>query len=143
MTRLFKEHLRASTLGLAGRGTISKGVAMLKLKRIYDGAEPSDGYRVLVDRIWPRGMSKQKAGVDLWLKDIAPSDALRKWFAHDPERWMEFQRRYRYELRKQKALTNEVKELEKKHRTVTLIYSARDERHNQAVALRSYLKKRG
>ena len=116
---------------------------MLKLKRIYDGAEPLDGYRILVDRIWPRGMSKQKAGVDLWLKEIAPSDALRKWFAHDPERWMEFQRRYRGELRKQKALTDEVKELEKKHRTVTLIYSARDERHNQAVALRAYLKKRG
>ena len=116
---------------------------MLKLKRIYDGAEPLDGYRILVDRIWPRGMSKQKAGVDLWLKEIAPSDALRKWFAHDPERWMEFQRRYRGELRKQKALTDGVKELEKKHRTVTLIYSARDERHNQAVALRAYLKKRG
>ena len=143
MTRLFKEHLPADTPDLAGRGTIPKGVAMLKLKRIYDGAEPSDGYRILVDRIWPRGMSKQKAGVDLWLKEIAPSDALRKWFAHDPERWMEFQRRYRGELRKQKALTDGVKELEKKHRTVTLIYSARDERHNQAVALRAYLKKRG
>jgi uncharacterized protein YeaO (DUF488 family) len=116
---------------------------MLKLKRIYDAAEPSDGYRILVDRIWPRGMSKQKAGVDLWLKEIAPSNALRKWFAHDPERWMEFQRRYRDELRKQTALTKEVKHLEKKHRTITLVYSARDEQHNQAVALRSYLKKRG
>ena len=112
---------------------------MLKLKRIYAGTSRSDGYRILVDRIWPRGMSKQKAGVDLWLKEIAPSDALRKWFGHDPERWTEFQRRYRAELRKLTALTKEVKQLEKKHRTITLVYSARDEQHNQAVALLSYL----
>ncbi|MBZ5641341.1 MAG: DUF488 domain-containing protein [Acidobacteriia bacterium] len=115
---------------------------MFKLKRIYDPPKPSDGYRILVDRIWPRGMSKQKAQVDLWLKEIAPSGALRKWFAHDPERWTEFQKRYRHELQTQSALTNEIKLLEKKHRTITLIYSARDERHNQAVALLSYLKRR-
>ena len=74
---------------------------MFKLKRIYDASEASDGYRVLVDRIWPRGVSKEKARIDLWMKEIAPSDALRKWFGHDPERWEEFQKRYREELQKQ------------------------------------------
>ncbi len=116
---------------------------MLKLKRVYDGAEPSDGYRILVDRLWPRGMSKQKASVDLWLKEIAPSDGLRKWFAHDPDRWTEFQKRYRTELRKQTELTKEIKQLERKHHSITLVYSARDEEHNQAVALRAYLLWRG
>jgi uncharacterized protein YeaO (DUF488 family) len=69
---------------------------MFKLKRIYEPYDPSDGYRILVDRIWPRGISKEKARIDLWMKNIAPSDALRKWFGHDPERWKEFQRRYAY-----------------------------------------------
>ena len=108
---------------------------VFKLKRIYDVAEPSDGYRVLVDRIWPRGVSKEKAGIDLWMKEVAPSDQLRKWFAHDAKRWIEFQKRYRDELRAKAALTEQLRELEKRHRTVTLIYSARDDRHNQAVAL--------
>src|SRR5580658_1119787 len=112
---------------------------MLKIKRIYEPPEKNDGFRVLVDRLWPRGVSKDRAHLDLWLKEIAPSDALRKWFGHDPERWTEFQRRYRAELRKLTALTKEVKQLEKKHRTITLVYSARDEQHNQAVALLSYL----
>ncbi len=113
---------------------------MLKLKRIYDVAEPSDGYRVLVDRIWPRGVSKEKAGIDQWMKEIAPSDQLRKWFAHDAKRWIEFQRRYREELRAKAALTEQLRELEKTHRTVTLIYSARDDRHNQAVVLGAFLQ---
>jgi uncharacterized protein YeaO (DUF488 family) len=116
---------------------------MLKLKRIYDGAEPQDGYRVLVDRLWPRGMSKEKAKVDLWMKEIAPSDGLRKWFGHDPERWMEFQARYRKELQKKDELIKEISQLKKKYRTVTLLYSARDELHNQAVALLAILKNRG
>ena len=108
---------------------------MLKLKRIYVPAEPTDGYRVLVDRIWPRGVSKEKAGIDLWMKEIAPSDQLRKWFAHDTKRWIEFQRRYREELRAKAALTEQLRELEKTHRTVTLIYSARDDQYDQAVVL--------
>ena len=116
---------------------------MLKLKRIYDAAESSDGYRVLVDRIWPRGMSKHKAKVDLWMKEIAPSDALRKWFGHDPERWVGFQSRYHKELWKKIGLTTEIGQLEKKYRTITLVFSARDERYNQAVALRSFLKRGG
>lgn len=114
---------------------------MLKLKRIYDVAEPSDGYRVLVDRIWPRGVSKEKAGIDLWMKEIAPSDQLRKWFAHDAKRWTEFQRRYREELRAKAALTEQLRDLKKTHRTVTLIYSARDDRHNQAVVLCAVLQR--
>jgi uncharacterized protein YeaO (DUF488 family) len=116
---------------------------MLKLKRIYEASEASDGYRVLVDRIWPRGVSKEKARIDLWMKEIAPSDALRKWFGHDPERWEEFQRRYREELQKEIGLTNHLKQLEKQHGTLTLVFSARDEHHNQAVALRAFLERRG
>jgi uncharacterized protein YeaO (DUF488 family) len=88
---------------------------MFKLKRIYDACERSDGYRVLVDRIWPRGVSKDEAHIDLWMKEIAPSDAVRKWFGHDPDRWQEFQPRYREELRKESALTKQLQELEKTH----------------------------
>jgi len=115
---------------------------MLKLKRTYDPADSQDGYRVLVDRLWPRGLSKEKAKVDLWMKEIAPSDALRKWFGHDPERWMEFQARYRKELQKKSELIKEIRQLDGKYPTVTLLYSAKDELHNQAVALLAFLKKR-
>ncbi|MGH9734421.1 MAG: DUF488 domain-containing protein [Candidatus Acidiferrales bacterium] len=114
---------------------------MFKVKRIYEAATPEDGYRVLVDRIWPRGMSKEKAHVDLWMKEIGPSDRVRKWFGHDPNRWAEFQKRYRGELKKNSELVGELRAFEKKHGTVTLVYSARDDQHNQAVALREFLKK--
>jgi len=114
---------------------------MFKVKRVYDAAKPDDGYRVLVDRIWPRGMSKEKARVDLWMKEIGPSDRLRKWFGHDPKRWAEFQKRYRVELKEKSELAGELREFEKKHGTVTLVYSAHDEQHNQAVALREFLQK--
>src|SRR5690606_35461795 len=94
--------------------------------------------RVLVDRLWPRGLSKDAAKVDLWLKEIAPSDALRKWFAHDPEKWQEFQKRYVAELQQNDAALDAVRaELRKRH--VTLLYAAEDEAHNNAVVLRSYL----
>ena len=116
---------------------------MYKLKRIYEASEASDGYRILVDRIWPRGVSKDEAHIDLWMKEIGPSDALRKWFGHDPERWQEFQRRYREELRKESALTKQLQELEKTHGTLTLVFSARNERHNQAVALGTFLERPG
>ena len=116
---------------------------MFKLKRIYDASERSDGYRVLVDRIWPRGVSKEKVRIDLWMKEIVPSDSLRKWFAHDPERWQEFQKRYREELGKESALTKQLQELEKTHGTLTLVFAARDERHNQAVALWTFLERPG
>jgi uncharacterized protein YeaO (DUF488 family) len=118
------------------------GATVFRLKRIYAPARSADGYRVLVDRVWPRGVSKEKAHLDLWMKEIAPSDPLRKWFGHDPERWAVFQKRYRLELRKKTELTRQLKNLEKQHGTVTLVYSAHDERHNQAVALCTLLQKR-
>ena len=115
---------------------------MLKLRRIYLPPMPSDGYRVLVDRLWPRGLSKSKAHVNVWMKDIGPSDALRKWFGHDPKRWTAFRARYWRELRQKAELVGQLKELLKEHPLVTLLYSARDEQHNQAVALRAFLQRR-
>ena len=116
---------------------------MLKLKRIYEAPRPADGYRILVDRVWPRGISKQRAEIGLWLKEIGPSTVLRKWFGHDPARWPEFQKRYRQELRDKSELTARIQQLEKEHRVVTLVFSARDDKHNQAVVLRAVLAKRG
>jgi uncharacterized protein YeaO (DUF488 family) len=115
---------------------------MLKLKRVYEPAEPGDGFRILVDRIWPRGISKQRARIDFWMKEIAPSTQLRKWFGHDPQHWTEFKKRYREELSKNKDLIKEMRSLEKEHGTVTLVYSAHDEEHNQAVALKTFLAQR-
>jgi uncharacterized protein YeaO (DUF488 family) len=110
----------------------------LRLKRAYEPAEPADGVRILVDRLWPRGVSKAKAALDDWIKEIAPSTELRKWFGHDPARWTEFERRYRAELLEQSAALNRVRDLARKH-VVTLVYSAHDEQHNDAVVLQSVL----
>lgn len=110
----------------------------VKLKRVYDLPEKADGTRILVDRIWPRGLTKKKAAADLWLKEIGPSNELRKWFAHDPKKWKEFRRRYRAELREHKDELSQIKNLTKKG-TVTLIYGARDTEHNQAVVLQELL----
>ena len=112
----------------------------IAVKRIYEPAAKSDGFRVLVDRLWPRGIPKTKAKIDLWLPEIGPSPALRRWFNHDPARWTEFHRRYQAELKKNKELVTELKTQAKKG-TVTLLYSAKDEQHNQAVALRDFLVK--
>ena len=112
---------------------------MLKVKRIYEAPAPSDGCRVLVDRVWPRGVSKQRAAIALWLKEIAPSAGLRKWFGHEPERWPQFQKRYRQELRDKTNLARQIRQLEKENGAVTLLFSARDEERNQAVALRDFL----
>jgi uncharacterized protein YeaO (DUF488 family) len=114
--------------------------AMVKVKRIYEAVEKADGFRVLVDRVWPRGVSKERAHLDLWLKDVAPSDALRKWFGHDPKRWAEFAAKYRKELRDKNGIVGQLKKLEAEHGTVTLLYSAHDQEHNQAVALQEFLK---
>lgn len=111
----------------------------LRIKRVYEPREKADGTRVLVDRLWPRGLTKAKAGVDLWMKEIAPSAELRKWFGHDPERWAEFRMLYRAELKKngeQVALLK--REIEQG--AVTLVYGARDEVHNGAVVLSEYLR---
>ena len=110
----------------------------LRLKRAYDPPASSDGVRILVDRLWPRGVSKEKASLDEWEKDIAPSTELRKWFGHDPERWAEFQRRYRAELREHDDILKRIRALAKSH-TVTLVYSAHDEEHNDAVVLKDVL----
>jgi uncharacterized protein YeaO (DUF488 family) len=113
----------------------------VKLKRAYEPAGPGDGTRILVDRLWPRGLSKAEAAVDRWLKEIAPSTELRQWFGHDPARWPEFRRRYAQELRQHAAVLDEVRALARED-TVTLVYGARDETHNDAVALKDVLLQR-
>jgi uncharacterized protein YeaO (DUF488 family) len=115
----------------------------INIKRAYETAEKTDGYRVLVDRLWPRGISKEKAVIDLWLKDIAPSDDLRKWFGHDPERWPQFATKYHAELANRKELLRELKQLESEHKTITLVYAAKDEVHNNAVVLKDVLGEKG
>jgi len=115
---------------------------VFQIKRIYLPAQTADGYRVLVDRLWPRGVSRQKARLDLWLKEIAPSDALRKWFGHEPERWPEFKRRYRKELRAKPDLVRQLRQVQKEHGKVTLLFSAHDEERNNAVALLNFLQGR-
>lgn len=107
------------------------------LKRVYEPPAATDGQRILVDRLWPRGLTKAKAGIDLWLKDVAPSTELRKWFAHDPEKWPEFRRRYLAEL-KNNSVLSELKALAG-HGNITLVYAARDPLHNEAEVLRQIL----
>jgi uncharacterized protein YeaO (DUF488 family) len=114
---------------------------MIKIKRVYEMAAEDDGFRILVDRLWPRGLSKEKAEVDLWLKEVAPSDELRKWFAHDPEKWEDFKRKYGKELAAKQELLKEIRRIEEEKGTVTLVYSARDVEHNNAVALQAVLEK--
>lgn len=114
---------------------------MIKLKRAYEEWSQSDGFRVLVDRLWPRGVSKEKAHLDLWLKEVAPSSELRTWFGHDPEKWPEFQKRYTKELQQKKDLLGQLKNLEKEHQTLTIVYSAKDTEHNDAVVLFELLGK--
>jgi uncharacterized protein YeaO (DUF488 family) len=111
---------------------------VIKVKRVYDEAEPSDGNRLLIDRIWPRGVKKNNLALDGWLKEVAPSDRLRKWFDHDPRKWQEFRRRYFAELRTKSEAWAPILEKARKA-DVTLLYGARDSNHNQAVALRDFL----
>lgn len=115
--------------------------ATIKIKRVYEKARKSDGYRVLVDKLWPRGISKEKAQLDDSFKTIAPSDALRKWFDHDPEKWVEFQRLYKKELRANKAEVKLCFDRIKEQKTVTLVYGAKDVKHNHALVLQRYFKK--
>ena len=114
---------------------------MLRLKRAYEPSSPSDGKRILVDRLWPRGLSKKRAAVDEWMKEIAPSTALRKWFGHDPEKWPEFQRRYKHELREHADAVRALATLASRRR-VTLVFSAHDEAHNDAVVLAGVIRSR-
>ncbi|MGH7195333.1 MAG: DUF488 domain-containing protein [Candidatus Saccharimonadales bacterium] len=113
-------------------------MATVQIKRIYNEPTASDGYRVLVDRLWPRGVSKEKAKLDEWLKEVGPSDGLRKWFNHDPAKFSQFKHKYKRELAQNPALAK-LKQAASDHQTLTLIYSAKDELHNQAVVLREFL----
>ncbi len=112
----------------------------IKVKRIYEEPKKSDGLRILVDRLWPRGIKKEEAHIDLWLKEIAPSDSLRKWYNHDAQKWTEFQKRYAKELKEKEELVNQIRE-ESKKRNVTLLFSAKETEHNNAVALLNILNK--
>jgi uncharacterized protein YeaO (DUF488 family) len=114
---------------------------MIEIKRIYDPAAAEDGIRILVDRLWPRGLSKSDAKVDLWLKEIAPSHELRKWYAHDPGKWVEFKQKYFKELDEKKELVNLI--LEKVTQgNLTLLFGAKEKRYNNAVALKEYMKRK-
>lgn len=116
--------------------------AMITLKRVYEPASPEDGTRILVERLWPRGMKKAALRLDEWTKDVAPSDALRRWFGHDPARWTEFRRRYFAELdRKPGAWETILQASQRRH--ITLLYSSHDREHNNAVALKQYLEAKG
>ena len=114
----------------------------VQIKRVYEAADHADGYRILVDRLWPRGLTKESAAVDEWLRDLAPSTELRRWFNHEPERWAEFKRRYLHELRSAAAVAalTRLSEVAAKQR-VTLLYGAKDETHNNAVVLLEHLKR--
>ncbi len=114
---------------------------MIRLKRVYEAAEAADGMRVLVDRLWPRGLGKDDLACDLWLKEVAPSAALRRWFGHDPSRWQAFQERYQAELAARPESWQPLLAAARTG-TVTLLYSARDEAHNNAVALKAFLEER-
>jgi uncharacterized protein YeaO (DUF488 family) len=116
--------------------------ANLKLKRAYDPPAAADGKRILVDRLWPRGVKKADAAIDEWMKDLAPSTALRKWFGHDPARWPEFRRRYLKELDRHSEQLDRLRALARQG-PVTLVYAAHDEAHNDAVVLRDFLADRG
>ena len=112
---------------------------MVKVKRIYEKPEESDGYRILVDRLWPRGVSKEKAALNLWLKDIAPSNELRKWYNHEPEKWPQFQKKYQAEIAANKEVFEQLKEVVKKEKNVTLLYATREEKRNEAQVLKDLL----
>jgi uncharacterized protein YeaO (DUF488 family) len=112
----------------------------ISIKRAYDPPSPEDGVRILVDRLWPRGISKESLRLDMWLKDVAPSAELRKWFGHDPQRWTEFERRYLDELKQNPAAWEPILQAARKHH-VTLLFGAKDAEHNNAIVLSSFLLK--
>lgn len=112
---------------------------LFKIKRIYEKSEDDDGYRILIDKLWPRGVSKERANLDLWMKDIAPSNELRKWYNHELDKWPDFKSRYLTELQEKKDLLKQLKIMIKFHKKVTLLFSAKDEEHNNAVVLQELL----
>lgn len=140
--RFVRETIRAS-LGCSDRsGRVGAyyvgGMTTLAIKRVQEPADDADGFRVLVDRLWPRGISKERARLGVWLKEAGPSNELRTWFGHDPAKFAEFEKRYRAELDDNDAV-DELRSILAEHDTVTLVYGAKDTEHNQAVVLRNYL----
>ncbi|MEO0248867.1 MAG: DUF488 domain-containing protein [candidate division WOR-3 bacterium] len=113
---------------------------MIKIKRVYDRPSTEDGKRILVDRLWPRGLKKEETKVDEWLKDIAPSDTLRKWFGHDPARWADFKRRYKHELKDKAEIIVQLRNEAKKGQ-VTLLFAAKDAEHNNAAVLKEVIER--
>lgn len=113
----------------------------VNLKRVFEPASKKDGFRILVDRLWPRGLKKSEARVDLWLRDIAPTTELRKWFNHDPERWTEFVDDYNFQLNKNRKIAYELIALAKQHKKVSLLFSAKNEQFNNAIILKRFLDK--
>ena len=111
---------------------------IIKIKRAYELKEQDDGFRILVDRLWPRGLKKEDVDIDVWLKEVAPSSALRKWFNHDVEKWETFKTKYQKELQQSETFA-ELKQVIKKNKTITLVYGAKDETHNQAIVLKELL----
>ena len=120
----------------SGTRTLGGSMHVISVKRVYEQPSKADGFRILVDRLWPRGLKKEKAGVDLWLKDVAPSDELRRWFAHDAQKWVEFKNRYFTELDGKGEIVSRIGDAGDH---VTLLYGAKDDEHNNAVALREYM----
>jgi uncharacterized protein YeaO (DUF488 family) len=112
---------------------------MIKIKRIYEDPVKTDGYRILIDRLWPRGVTKKRAKIDLWLKEVTPSDKLRKWYSHDPQKWSEFQNKYKTELIDKLDSLNQIKTIEKEQEIVTLLYAAKDEKLTHAIVLQKIL----
>ena len=113
---------------------------MIRIKRVYEAVQEGDGVRILVDRLWPRGISKEKAAIDKWMKEIAPSNKLRKWFNHDPKKWQQFKEKYQKELESKTDLIEELRTPSKKG-TLTFLYAAKDELHNQALVLKEFLER--
>ncbi|MFA5348348.1 MAG: DUF488 family protein [Methanoregula sp.] len=114
---------------------------VISLKRVYESADEKDGYRILVERLWPRGISKEHMNMDLWIKDAGTSPELRTWFDHDPRKWDEFRRKYFEEIRRRPGVIKELKEVIRSHGTVTFLYAAHDTEHNNALALKEFLEK--
>lgn len=114
---------------------------MINIKRIYEAASSNDGLRILVDRLWPRGISKEEAKIDLWIKDIAPSTELRRWFHHDPSKWLDFQEKYTNELKRNMTSVSKLKNQVDRSSKVTFLYGAKDSQHNQALVLKKFIKK--
>lgn len=112
---------------------------MIVIKRVYENEAKEANFKILVDRIWPRGIAKDVLNIDEWYKEVAPSTALRKWFGHDPEKWDVFRKKYKAELTGREDLLSEIKELERRHKKITLLYAAKDEKHNNAVVLKELL----